>query len=108
MANTFKSYMVRQVGTSESLVVTVAGSTQTVAVGINLANLMGTQITASVYIERGGSNVDYHIVKDAPIPAQSALSVLDGKVILMATDKLYVKSSASTSLDAILSVLEIT
>ena len=108
MANTFKSYMVRQVGTSESLVVTVASSKQTVAVGINLANLLGTQITASVYIERGGSNVDYHIVKDAPIPAQSALSVLDGKVILMAADKLYVKSSASTSLDAILSVLEIT
>ena len=58
--------------------------------------------------DSGGSNVDYHIVKDAPIPAQSALSVLDGKVILMAADKLYVKSSASTSLDAILSVLEIT
>jgi hypothetical protein len=108
MANIFKSYMARQAGTSEVLLVTVAGSTQTVAVGINLSNLLGTQITASVYIERGGSNVDYHIVKDVPIPAASSLSVLDGKIILEAADKLYVKSSASTSLDAILSVLEIT
>jgi len=108
MANTFKSYMVRGQGTSEALVVTVASGAQTVAVGINLANLLSTQITASVYIERGGSNVDYHIVKDAPIPAQSALSVLDGKVILMAADKLYVKSNTNSSLDAILSVLEIT
>jgi len=108
MANIFKSYMVRQAGVSEALVVTVAANTQTVAVGVNLANLLTTQITASVYIERGGSNVDYYIVKDAPIPAQSALSVLDGKIILMAADKLYVKSSVNTSLDAILSVLEIT
>lgn len=106
MANTFKSYMARATGTSAVTVRTVASSTQTVAIGINLSNILTTQIEASVYITR--SSADYYIVKNAPIPAQGALSVLDGKVVLEASDIVKVISNTASSLDTILSVLEIT
>jgi hypothetical protein len=46
------------------------------------------------------------LVKGAPIPANSALSVLDGKVILETTDTVVVTSDTASSADVILSVLE--
>lgn len=106
MANTFKSYLASATGTSAATVVTVAANTQTVAVGINLANILTSQIKASVYITRSGT--DYYIVKDAPIPAQGALSVLDGKIILEAADVVKVVCDTASGVDTILSVLEIT
>jgi hypothetical protein len=106
MANTFKSYLASATGTGAVTVRTVASGTQTVAVGINLANILTTQITASAYITRGST--DYYIVKDAPIPAQGALSVLDGKIILEAADVVKVICNTAGGLDTMLSVLEIT
>ncbi len=106
MANTFKSYLASATGTSAVTVRTVASGTQTLAVGINLANILTTQITASAYITRGST--DYYIVKDAPIPAQGALSVLDGKIILEAADVVKVICNTASGLDTMLSVLEIT
>ena len=106
MANTFKSYLASATGTGAVTVRTVAAGTQTVAVGINLANILTTQITASAYITRGST--DYYIVKDAPIPAQGALSVLDGKIILEAADVGKVICNTASGLDTMLSVLEIT
>ena len=106
MANTFKSYLASATGTSPATVRTVASSTQTVAVGINLANILTTQIKVSAYITRSGT--DYYIVKNAPIPAQGALSVLDGKVVLEAADDVKVVSDTASSVDTVLSVLEIT
>ena len=106
MANTFKSYLASATGTSPVIVRTVASGTQTVAVGVNLANILTTQITASAYISRGGT--DFYIVKDAPIPAQGALSVLDGKIILEAADVVKVICNTASGLDTMLSVLEIT
>jgi hypothetical protein len=45
-------------------------------------------------------------VKAAPIPAGSALSVLDGKIVLEAGDVVEVTSDTASSADVILSVLE--
>jgi len=106
MANTFKSYLASATGTGAVTVRTVASGTQTVAVGINLANILTSQIKVSAYITRGST--DYYIVKNAPIPAQGALSVLDGKIILEAADVVKVISDTGSSVDTVLSVLEIT
>jgi hypothetical protein len=47
------------------------------------------------------------LVKDAPIPAGAALSVLDGKVIAETTDTITAQSSDSSgNVDVIASVLE--
>ena len=54
-----------------------------------------------------GSN-DYYIVKDAPIPAGSALQVLDGgaKVVMQASDVLKVQSDTASSADVWVSVVD--
>jgi|TARA_R110000782_G_scaffold8590_1_gene27988 hypothetical protein len=100
MANTFKNYVSASVGTSAVTVYTVPSSTTSVVIGLNVANRSASQITADVQL---GST---YIIKAVPIPVASSLSVLDGKIIMETTETLRVTSSASSSADVILSVLE--
>lgn len=102
--NVFKNYLASSVGTSPSTVYTVGAGTTSVTIGMNIANIETTQITVDAYITSGGT--DYYIVKNAPIPAGSALSVLDGKIILEAADVVKVVSDTASSADVVLSVLE--
>ena len=100
MAQVFKNYTSASVGTSPATVYTVPGATTSIVIGLNLANRSASTVTASAQL---GST---YIVKDAPIPSGGALSVLEGKIIAEASDTIIVTSSAASSLDAIVSVLE--
>ena len=100
MANTFKNYTATDVGASPATVYTVPASTTAVIIGCNVANKTGAAINVDVQI---GST---YLVKGAPVPSGSALSVLDGKIIMETTEVLTVTSDTATSADVILSVLE--
>lgn len=99
MASTFKNYTVEGTTTGATLY-TVPASTTGVIIGLNLANKTTSAVTASVQL---GTT---YIIKDAPIPAGSALSILDGKIIAETTEVVTVTASANTAVDALLSVLE--
>ena len=96
----FNNYTSLAVGTSATTVHTVAGGQEAVVIGLNLANISTSQIKVTVTIAGA------HVVKDTPIPAGSALSVLDGKIIMEAADTVVVTSNTASSCDVILSVLE--
>ena len=100
MANTFKNYTADGAGIGDTTVYTVPASTTSVVIGCNVANVTSSSIEVSVKV---GS---VFIVKDAPIPVASALSVLDGKIILETGDTIVVSSDTAASADVILSVLE--
>lgn len=100
MANTFKNYTSASVGTSAVTTYTVPASTTSVTIGLTVANTTTGQI--KIDVQAAG----VYVIKDAPIPAGSALSVLDGKIILETTDTVVVTSDTATSADVILSVLE--
>jgi hypothetical protein len=99
MANVFKNYT-GEATTGGATVYTIPASTTGILMGLNLANKTGSQVTSSVQM---GST---YIVKDAPIPAGSALGVLDGKLIAEAGEAITVTASANTAVDVIISVLE--
>ena len=98
--NVFKNYTSASVGTSPVTVYTVPSATTSVTIGLTIANTTTSQITVDVQA------AGVYVVKGAPIPAGAGLSVLDGKIILETTDTVVVTSSAATSADVILSVLE--
>ena len=104
MAQDFIRYIARTVGTSASTIHT-SNSNDTL-VGINLANTTTSQITVDVFVTV--SSNDHYLVKDAPIPAASALQVLDGgaKVVLQSGDALKVQSSAADSVDVWVSAVD--
>ena len=70
-----------------------------------------TGITASVFLDNYDGSNDVYIVKDATIPAGASLEVMSGNKIVVQNngttgDVLRVSSSAGTSLDATITVLE--
>lgn len=108
MANTFTSYVNKNVGTSAATVVTVGAATQTTIIGLSFANTTSSPITADAYITR--SAVDYYLIKGATVPVGSSLVVVgaDQKVVLITSDVLKVVTSAASSADVVTSVLNIT
>lgn len=100
MANTFKNYTSTSVGTTAVTTYTVPALTTSVMIGCNICNTTTSQI--EVDVQAAGT----YVVKGVPIPAGSALSVLDGKIILETTDTVVVTSDTATSADVIVSVLE--
>jgi len=104
MAQDFERDIQRNVGTS-AVTVRTADSDDAI-VGINIANTTTSQITVEVYVTV--SSADYYIIKNAPIPAGSALQVLDGgaKVVLQTGDALKVKSNTASSADVWVSVVD--
>jgi len=108
MANTFTSYVAKDVGTSASTLVTVAASTQTTLIGLTVANTSASPITCDVYFTR--SAVNYYIVKGAIVANGRTFVAVGGdqKTVLITGDALRVVTSAAASADVIASVLNIT
>lgn len=107
MANTFKNFFSKNVGTTAATVYTGPSSTQTTVIGMTVANTTSSNITADVYITTGG--VDYYLVKGATVPVGGSLVPVGGdqKVVIETGDVLKCVTSASSSADVTLSVLEI-
>ena len=97
MAQDFERNIANNVGTSASTIFTA--DSDDAVVGINIANVTSSQIKVSVFITV--SSVDYHLVKDAPVPAQSAIQILDGgaKFVLQNGDALKDQSDTASSAD---------
>ena len=117
MANTFK-VITRDVapassGTPETLYTVQSGST-VVVLGLTLANIHTAQVTASVTLVSTTTqtsqtqNTTAHIVKDAPIPIGSTLSVLDGKINLNVGDIIKIDCSVADKVSVTMSYMEIT
>tara|TARA_R100000322_G_C5387886_1_gene177840 strand:- start:50 stop:382 length:333 start_codon:yes stop_codon:yes gene_type:complete len=106
MAQDFERNIARNVGTSE--VVLRTANSDDALIGINVANVTTSQITIEIYITGTGGTDDFYIVKNAPIPAGSALQVLDGgaKIVMVSGDILNVKSNTASSADVWVSVVD--
>jgi hypothetical protein len=108
MANTFTSYMNKDVGTSAATVVTIGASTQTTVIGMSCANTITSPVTVDAYVTR--SAVNYYLVEGATVPVGGSLVLVGGdqKVVLVTGDVLKVVSSTAASIDVVTSVLNIT
>ena len=104
MAQNFRRYTSNAVGTSAATLFT-ANSYDTV-VGISVANITSSAINVDVYINDASN--DIYLVKDAPIPAGSALQVLDGgaKFVVQSGDALKVISDTASSADVWVSAVD--
>ena len=108
MANTFKLKTKANVGVTTTGVYTVPAATTTTVIGITLANTTGSSINVGVGVSRVTSD-SVKLLKDAPIPQGSTLEFMQGnKIVLEATDTLTVVSDTSSSLDASITILELT
>ena len=103
MANIFKN-AAAIVSTSPTVLYTSIG--ESVAHGIFLANILGTQVAGTVIFHDASSNTDYYILFNSPILAGSTL-VFDKPINLEAGDVIKVLSSDDNSISVFASILEI-
>ena len=113
MANTFKLKTKAGIDASLVDVYTVPSSTTAVIIGLTIAYIKGASVTADAKIISDTSdsetNVNVYIAKDIPLPAGSSVEVMAGnKIVLQATDEVWVKGSVTDAVDVILSIMEIT
>jgi len=109
VANTFNRKLSRGIGTANVLVgsYTISNNMRTVVIGLVISNTSAATVNASaMFADNTAANT--YIIKDAPIPAGGSLVVVGGdqKVVMTEGDKIFIRSSAASSLDAIMSILE--
>ena len=121
MANTFKVFTIADVAVDSgtfSTLYTVAGSTTTVILGLNIANKTAsdrdvtvklTSDTANRTGANNAANQSVTLLNEVAVPADTTLEVFAGqKIVVETTDVITIGASAGSSLDATLSVMEIT
>ena len=121
MANTFKVFTIADVAVDSgtfSTIYTVAGSTTSVVLGLNIANKTSSDrdVTVKLASDTGSrtgsndaSNQNITLLNVVSVPADTTLEVFAGqKIVMETTDVLTIGASAGSSLDATLSVMEIT
>ena len=108
MANNFKNEISQAVGVTAATIYTCPAATKTTVIGLSLCNLIPSQITANVTLTSGVTAV--FLTKQTSIPYGQTLVPVGGdqKIVLEAGDYLQVQSSAASSIDVIVSLLEIT
>lgn len=108
MANNFKNNFQTGIGLTATTVYTSGAGTQATVIGMTVSNTSPSDIRANVIVNSSGT--DYFLVKSALIEPGSALVPVGGdqKLVLEASDFLRVQSDTASSIDVIVSVLEIT
>lgn len=107
MATSLKNYLVPNIGLTPTTVYnpTTAGIQATV-VGMTLANTTSSPITASITLTSGVTTA--YLIKNVIIPAGNAYNVTgDIKIFIEQNDILQVVSSVASSVDVVLSSVEV-
>jgi len=108
--NTFKRYTKNGIGTSAESIYTVPTTTpvtSTVIIGGIISNTDGSSTVNTTVTVHDGTNEISLTGTDTPIPSGSALSFIDGKVVLQQGDVVKASGSIAGKLDVILSIMEI-
>ena len=111
MANTFRlvnnAVMPTSAGSPDALYTAGSGKTA-IVLGLTLANVHTSQVTATVTVTDTSASVTSHIVKDIPIPVGSSIEIMSGnKIVVEATDIIKVDCSVADKVSATLSIMEI-
>lgn len=101
--NVFKT-VTANVSTVSTEVYTAPSGYTAVILLAHVSNTSNNTVTVTGNHVRSG--VQTNILTDAPLPANDAMTLLSGKMILQTGDKLNIKTSANAAAQIILSVLE--
>ena len=109
MANVFKNSVTGSIGTTNTRVYQTPASTVSTVIGLSVSNVASTNISVSVALTDSSATQTRFLVRNGLIVDGSSMVVVGGeqKVVLESGDYISVVSSAASSADVIVSVLEI-
>ena len=105
MAQDFESLFQTKIQ-SGSFTTLMTSDSDDAVIGIRFANLHSGSVSVDAKITRGSN--DFHLIKNAPIPAGGSLELIDGgsKVVMLNGDVLKAQASLTGSIDAIVSFID--
>jgi len=109
MANLFKNSVTGSIGTTNTRVYQTPAATVSTVIGMSVSNIVTNNISVNVTITDASATQTRYLVRNGLIVEGSSMVVVGGeqKVVLESGDYISVVSSAATSVDVIVSVLEI-
>ncbi len=109
MATYFKNAIITQVATVPITVYSKPIGTNTIVLGLNLANLIDSVVKVTITLQ-DTTSVSGYIIKDVMIAPNSSLRVLSAgeKLIVASQSTLSVNSDISDSVDVVMSYVELT
>lgn len=110
MAEVFLNRKSRNIGTSPVTLggYVVASATVSTIIGLSVSNTTENLIKVSVSINDGTN--DFFILKGADVVPGQAHAIIGGdqKVVMMTGDRIVVSSDTASSVDGVLSLIELT
>ena len=105
MAQDFESLFQTKIQ-SGSFTTLMTSDSDDAVIGIRFANLHSGSVSVDAKITR--SATDFHLIKNAPIPAGGSFELIDGgsKVVMLNGDVLKAQASLTGSIDAIVSFID--
>ena len=109
MANAYKNGKSVSLTTSLADIYTCPASTEAIILGIQVANIDGTNSADASVAWTDSSDTDAvtYLVKSATVEAGKAIPALVDKLVLVAGDKIQAMASAASDLCISVSVLEV-
>lgn len=110
MANIFKNSITGSIGTSSTIAYQTPPSTVSTLIGLNIANTTPGNVNFTVELVDSSSSKTASLIKNAILPGYSSTALVGGdqKIVMEENDYLTISSNINSSIDAIISVLEIT
>jgi hypothetical protein len=108
MANTFKNAATANVSNSSyATLYTCPSGTQTVVLGLAIANKTTGAVTVQVQFTDTSATANFQLLENVSIPANTTLETLAGqKYILEAGDILKVKAGTGSAIDVVMGLME--
>lgn len=109
MATVFKNVLYSGLGTTPVTVLTTASNAKTTVIGLSLTNMTSGVVLASVLVTDTVALTSAYFIKDVILPPNESLRVVNGgeRLVLGASTSITLSSTAASSLDVVMSYVEI-
>ena len=109
MATVLQNVLLSGIGTTEQLALTTASNTRSTIIGLSLTNMSGTIGFASIRLVNNSTSATAYYLKDVVVPPNQSLRVINGgeKLVLAPSMSVYVKSNTASSLDLVMSYVDV-
>lgn len=109
MATVFKNVLSTGLGTSQTTVLTTSGSATTTVIGLSLTNITESIIQISVQLNDTVASTTAYFVKNVTIPPNNSVRLINGgeRLVLGPSTTVKINSNADSSVDSVISYVEI-
>lgn len=109
MATTFKNKLANNLGTTPTTVLATSASATTTVLGLSFTNVTASIILVSVQLQDTVASTTAYFVQNVIVPPNTSIRLINGgeRLVLGSSTNVIVSGNTASSLDMVLSYVEI-